>query len=309
MRKLCLIALLLVPGLSFAQQQPDYSKVEIKVAKVSGNVYLLQGSGGNIAASVGDDGVLIVDTEYSPLADKIRAAIKNIGITDKPVSFVIDTHYHADHTNGNLAFGTGGATIIAQENLRKHLEEGATGGNGGSQKFEMLPQPKAALPVITFEDHITVHFNDEDIRVTHVPAAHTDGDSFVYFTKSNVLHTGDVFIRYGFPIIDVNSGGTPQGIIAACEKAAAEYPPDVKVIPGHGALGTMDDVRAYADMLKGTLAAVQKAIADHKTLDQMKQEKILAPRQKGGNAASGDVFTETLYDSLMGIKAPQTKHE
>jgi len=306
MRKLCLIALLLLPAAALAQQPQDFSKVEIKATKVAGNVYMLEGAGGNIAASVGEDGVLIVDTEYAPLADKIRAAIKNLGITDKPVRFVIDTHYHGDHTDGNAAFGAGGATIIAQDNLRKRLEEGSAGGNGGALKFQSAAQPKAALPVITYEDHITLHFNGEEIRVIHFPAAHTDGDSVVYFSKSNVLHMGDEFIRYGFPFIDVNAGGSVQGMIAACERAIATFPRDVKVIPGHGAVASMDDVREYTKMMKDTSAAVQKALAAHETLDQMKREKILAPWQKySGAFVNSDAFIETLYYSLTrAIDAP-----
>lgn len=301
MRKLCLIAFLFLPAVAFAQQPPDFSKVEIKVTKVSGNVYMLEGAGGNIAASVGDDGILIVDTEYAPLADKIQAALKSVAGADKPVRFVINTHYHGDHTDGNAAFGARGATIIATENLRKRLENGSTGGNGGALKFQQPPQPKAALPIITYDDHITVHFNGEDIRVFHFPAAHTDGDSVVFFSKSNVVHMGDEFIRYGFPFIDVNSGGSVQGMIAACERAAAEFPPDVKVIPGHGAVATLDDVREYTKMMKDTTTAVQSALAAHKTLDEMKAEKILASWQKySGNFVNTDAFIETIYYSLKG---------
>ncbi len=307
MRKLWFLALLLFPGLGLAQQPPDFSKVEIKVTPVSGSVYLLEGAGGNIAASAGEDGVLIVDTEYGPLADKIQTALQKIA-PGKPVRFVINTHYHGDHTNGNEAFGSRGATIIANENLRKRLENGSAGGNGGSLKFQSAAQPKAALPVITFDDHIALHFNGEEIRVMHFPAAHTDGDAVVYFTKSNVVHMGDEFIRYGFPFIDVSAGGSIQGMIAACEKAAATLPPDVKIIPGHGAVATLDDLRAYTQMMKGTMAAVQKALAEHKTLDQMKQEEILAAWQKySGNFVNTDAFIETIYYSLKGPNAQAGK--
>ena len=308
MRKLCLIACLLLPAATFAQQPQDFSKVEIKVTKVSGNVYMLEGAGGNIAASVGDDGILIVDTEYGPLADKIQAALKSIAGADKPVRFVINTHYHSDHTDGNAAFGSRGATIIATDNLRKRLENGSTGGNGGALKFQQPPQLKAALPIITYDNHITIHFNGEDIRVFHFPAAHTDGDSVIFFSKSNVVHMGDEFIRYGFPFIDVNSGGSVQGMIAACERAAAEFPPDVKVIPGHGAVASLDDVREYTKMMKDTTAAVQDALAQHKSLDQMKQEKILEPWQKySGNFVNTDAFIETIYYSLTGANGTAVK--
>jgi cyclase len=305
MRKLWLIALLLLPGLAATQQAQDFSKVEIKVTKVSGSIYMLQGAGGNIAASLGDDGILIVDTEYGPLADKIRAALKGIGVTDKPIRFVVDTHYHSDHSDGNAAFAAGGATIISNENLRKRLENGSAIGNGpgGSINIKQPPQPAAALPMITFDDHITLHLNGEEIRVMHFPAAHTDGDSVVYFSKNGVVHMGDEFVRYGFPFVDVNAGGSVQGMIAACEKVAATVPADVKVIPGHGDIASMDDVREYTKMMKDTMAVVQKAMAEHNTLAQMKADKILAPWQKySGTFVSADAWIETIYNSSLSPK-------
>ena len=307
MRQMWLAALLLlVPGVALAQQQPDFSKVEIKVSKVSGNIYMLQGAGGNIAASLGDDGILIVDTEYSPLADKIQAALKSIGITDKPVRFAIDTHYHSDHTDGNAAWGARGVVIISNENLRKRLEDGSAIGNGpgGAINIKQPPQPKVALPIITYDDRITLHLNDEEIRVMHFPAAHTDGDSVVYFAKNNVVHMGDEYIRYGFPFVDVNGGGSVQGMIAACEKVLATLPADAKVIPGHGELATMDDLREYTKMMKDTLTVGQKAMAEHKTVAQMKSEKIMEPWQKySGTFVSSDAWIETIYNSLNAAPA------
>jgi cyclase len=305
MRKLLIAALLLIPCVALAQQTPDFTKVEIKVSKVSGNIYLLQGAGGNIAASLGDDGILIVDTEYAPLADKIQAALKGIGVTDKPVRFVVNTHYHGDHTNGDSAWGARGATIIANENLRKRMESGSSTGNGGSVKFRSAAQPKVALPVITFGDHATVYLNDEEIRVMHFPAAHTDGDAVVYFTKNNVVHMGDEFIRYGFPFVDILGGGSVQGMIAACEKVAATLPADVKVIPGHGELASMDDLHEYTKMMKDTSAVVQAAMAKGETTDQMKSEKILAAWQKySGAFVNTDAWIDTLYNSLK-MPAPK----
>ena len=309
MRRLCLLALLLLPGWAAAQQPQDLSKVEITVTKVSGNIYMLQGQGGNIAASLGEDGIVIVDDEYSPLAEKIQAALKNLGITDKPVRVVIDTHYHGDHTGGNLPFAAGGATVIAQDNVRKRLENGSVGGNGGSIKTQTPAQPKGALPIITFDHYLTVHLNGEDIRAMHFPAAHTDGDTVVFFVKNNVVHMGDIFVRYGFPFIDVAAGGSVQGMIATCETVSATLPADVKVIPGHGAVSNLDDVRAYAKMLRETSAAVQKAIDAHQTLEQMKEAKILAPWQKWSNKmVNSDVFIETLYDSLTGPQGKVVPH-
>jgi glyoxylase-like metal-dependent hydrolase (beta-lactamase superfamily II) len=292
-----------------AQQAPDYSKVQIKVTKVSGNIYMLEGQGGNIAASVGEDGIVIVDDQFAPLAEKIQAALKNLGITDKPVRFVINTHYHGDHTGGNVPFSDAGSTVIAQDNVRKRLESGGVAGNGGAIKMENKPAPKAALPIITFEHDVTVHLNGEDIRALHFPSGHTDGDSIIFFPKNNVVHMGDDFVRYGFPFIDVASGGSVQGMIDAMEKASAQLPADVKVIPGHGALSSLDDVRAFTKMLKETSAAVQKAVNEHKTLEQMKKEKILASWAKwSGDFVNEDAFIETLYNSLTDHKGEFIKH-
>jgi cyclase len=307
--KLFVPVLFLFPILAIAGQDQDFSKVQMKVTKVSGNIYMLEGAGGNIAASVGEDGIVIVDDEFAPLADKIQAALKNLAITDKPVRFVINTHYHGDHTGGNVPFNNAGSTIIAQDNVRKRLETGGVAGNGGSIKMENKPVEKAALPIITFEHDVTVHLNGEDIRALHFPAGHTDGDSIIFFPKNNVVHMGDDFVRYGFPFIDVSAGGSAQGMIAAMEKATAQLPADVKVIPGHGALSNLDDVRAFTKMLKETSAAVEGALKAHKTLDQMKQEKILAPWQKfSGDFVNTDAFTETLYNSLTNTKGEFIKH-
>jgi cyclase len=298
-------AFLLMTGGAIAQQ--DFSKVEIKVTKVSGNIYLLEGAGGNIAASVGQDGIVIVDDQFAPLAEKIQAALK--GITDKPVRFIINTHYHGDHTGGNEPFSNAGSTVIAQDNVRKRLESGGTAGNGGSIKIENKPANKAALPIITFANDVTVHLNGEDIRALHFPAGHTDGDAIIFFPKNNVVHMGDDFVRYGFPFIDVASGGSVQGMISAMEKAITMLPPDVKVIPGHGAISNLDDVRAFVKMLKETSAVVQQAIDRRQTLEQMKQAKILAPWQKfSGDFVKTDAFIETLYNSLTGQPGKFLKH-
>jgi glyoxylase-like metal-dependent hydrolase (beta-lactamase superfamily II) len=203
---------------AFAQGQ-DFSKVEMKVQKVAGTVYMLEGAGGNIGASVGDDGIVIVDDEFLPLADKIEAALK--GITDKPVKVVLNTHWHGDHTGGNQHFGEK-APIVAQENVRKRLAA------GGKTRFgETKPAEKTALPVITFENDVSVHLNGEDIHAIHFPNGHTDGDSVIFFKQSNVVHMGDDFFNGGmFPFIDIDSGGSVQGMIAGDEKVLAEVPDD-----------------------------------------------------------------------------------
>ncbi len=306
MRTYGVVAIALFASFLFGQEQ-DFSKVQIKVTKVSGNIYMLQGAGGNIAASVGEDGIVIVDDQYAPLADKIAAALKGIGATDKPVRFIINTHYHGDHTGGNLPFANQGATVIAQDNVRKRLESGGKSGTGTSPDAinrDNKPAPKGALPIITFDHDVTVHLNGEDIRALHFPAGHTDGDSIIFFPKANVVHMGDDYVRYGFPFIDVLAGGSVQGMIAACQKATAQLPPDVKVIPGHGDLSNLDEVREYVKMLQDTSAAVQKAIDSGQSVDQMKQAKILAPWDKkyASKFITADIFIETLYNSLTNSK-------
>jgi cyclase len=308
-----LVGLMLMASGAFAVagggQQEDLSKVQIKATKVSGNIYMLEGAGGNIAASIGEDGIVIVDDQFAPLAEKIQASLKSLGITDKPVRFVINTHYHGDHTGGNAPFANAGSTVIAQDNVRKRMASGGTAGNGASLKMDVKPTEKEALPIITFEHDVTVHLNGEDIRALHFPAGHTDGDSIIFFPKNNVVHMGDDFVRYGFPFIDVSSGGSVQGMIAAMEKATAQLPADVKVIPGHGQLSNLDDVRAFTTMLKETSAVVQKSLDAHKTLEQMKQEKILEPWKKwSGDFVNADAFIETLYNSLTGTKGEFLKH-
>ena len=286
-------------GFCFAQDQ-DFSKVQITVTKVAGTVYMLQGAGGNIGASVGDDGIVVVDDQYAPLADKIQAALK--GITDKPVRFIINTHYHQDHTGGNEFFQKQ-APIIAQDNVRKRLEEGGAAGNGGSVHMENKPAAKGALPILTFDHDVTVHLNGEDIRALHFPAGHTDGDSVIYFPKSNVVHMGDDFVTYGFPFIDVDGGGSIDGMIAGVEGAIQKLPEDVKIIPGHGPISSLGDVRAYVKMLKETRATVQDALDKKMTLAEMKAKKILDPWKKySGDFISEDVFLETVYNSLTGQK-------
>src|SRR5215472_3869567 len=278
-RTFCAVALFWFLGMMQGSAQEDFSKVEMKVQKVAGTVYMLEGAGGNIGASVGDDGIVMVDDEFLPLAEKIEAALK--GITDKPVKVVLNTHWHGDHTGGKTRFG------------------------------ETKPADKSALPIITFEDTVSVHLNGEDIRAIHFPHGHTDGDSVIFFTQSNVVHMGDDFFNGGmFPFIDIDSGGSVQGMIAGDEKVLAEVPDDVKIIPGHGPLATKDDLRKFIQVLKETSAAVQAGINKGKTLDQLKQEKVLAKWDSWGQSfIKTDVFIEILYDSLKNKPSgPKNSH-
>lgn len=310
-QRLFILCTLLAASALLHAQQPDFSKIEIKATRVAGDIFLLQGDGGNIAASVGKDGIVLVDDEFAPLATKIGAALKALGITDKPVRFIINTHYHFDHTGGNLPFANDGATIIAQDKVRERLISGGQAGNGGSVTFESKPSESGALPVITFEHDVSLHLNGEDIRALHYPAGHTDGDAIIFFPKANVVHMGDDYVRYGFPFIDIDAGGTVQGMIKACEDVIEKLPADVKVIPGHGDLSNLAEVREYVGMLKATSAAVGAALKAGKTLDQMKKEHVLAAWDKRytGNFISTDAFIETLFNSLSGRgHSPFVKH-
>lgn len=300
-RLFAVTALVIAPLVVAAQPVPDLSNAEIKVTKVAGDVYMLQSSdAGNIAALVGKDGIVLVDDEYAPLAAKIAAALKGIGVTDKPVRFIINTHYHYDHTGGNADFANRGSTIIAHDNARARLAAGASAGNGATVHFDMPPGEPAALPVITFDHDVSVHLNGEDVRATHYPAGHTDGDVIIYFSNANVLHMGDDFVRYGFPFVDVQAGGSVAGMIKACEGAIEKLPPDVKIIPGHGDVSSVAELREYVKMLKGTSAAIDRAIKSGKTLDQMKKEKLLAAWSAtySNDFVDTDAFIDTLYNSL-----------
>ena len=281
----------LAASLSLFAQGRDWSKVEIKAEKVSGSVYMLTGAGGNIGVSVGDDGIVVIDDQYAPLAPRIEAAMK--AIADKPVRFIINTHYHPDHTGGNEYFGQKG-TLVAHDNVRKKLESGTI-----VRGTTFPPQPKGALPIVTFNDTLTLHLNGEDIRAVHTPPGHTDGDSVIWFTKSNVVHMGDLFFNGLFPVIDLDNGGSVQGIIAAVEKVLPLISDDAKVIPGHGPLSDKAGLKKFVEVMKGTSAAVQKGIAAGKTVEQLKTEKVLEPWDAWGQGfIKTDPFIETLYKSL-----------
>jgi glyoxylase-like metal-dependent hydrolase (beta-lactamase superfamily II) len=245
---------------SLAQQ--DMSNVEVASEKVAGAVHMLSTNvAGNIGVSAGADGILIVDDQFAPLVDKIRAALA--AISPGELEFVVNTHWHGDHTGGNEILGRD-ALIVAHANVRKRLIEGATG------ERPVPPAPVQALPVITYDDGLSVHFNGEEIRVVHLPPGHTDGDSYVHFVGSHVVHLGDDFFSGRFPFVDVSSGGSVEGLRDNIERLLRELPADVKVIPGHGPLSTMDDLRAFHEMLVDTIDQVKAAKRAGKSLDDVK---------------------------------------
>jgi glyoxylase-like metal-dependent hydrolase (beta-lactamase superfamily II) len=281
------LSFLALPG--FAQQ--DFTKVEIKVTKVAGTVYMLEGAGGNIGVSAGEDGIVIVDDQYAPLAPKIIAALA--GISNKPIKFILNTHYHGDHTGGNEQLGKS-APIVAHENVRKRLQSGMD-----SPSRKVPPAPKGALPVVTFNDRTTIHINGEDVRAIHYPSGHTDGDAVIEFMQSNVVHMGDDFFNGSYPFVDIDGGGSVRGLVRNVDTVLGKMRDDAKVIPGHGPLGDKAALRAYADMLRSTLATVEAAMKSGKTLDQMKEEKILAAWDKwAGGFVKADRWIDTIHREL-----------
>ena len=296
MKKFLLLTVVLLFAIS-AQAQTDFSKVEIKATKVAGNVYMLEGAGGNIGVSVGDDGLLIVDDQYAPLADKIKAALK--GLADKKLRFILNTHWHGDHTGGNAIFGPE-APVIAHDNVRKRLstEQKSTIFNNTTP-----PAPKEALPIITFNQSLTVYFNGEEIRAIHYPQGHTDGDSVIFFTSSNVVHLGDDFFAGRFPFVDLDSGGTVEGLIRNIGEIIGKIPLGAKLIPGHGPISTLDDLKSYHRMLQQTTEIVRGKIAGGKTLDQIKSEGLPAEWASWGTGfIKTNLWVETIYRSLTAKK-------
>lgn len=279
-------------GVSAARaQQNDFSKVEIKAVKVAGSIYMLEGAGGNIGVSVGADGILIVDDQFAPLADKIRASLKTLG--EGKLKFVLNTHWHPDHTGGNEKFGPE-APIIAHDNVRKRLAvEKKVLGN-------VVPaSPKEALPVITFSQSLSVHFNGEEIRVIHFPHGHTDGDSVIFFTGSNVVHMGDDFFAGRFPFVDLENGGDVEGMAKNIADVIAQLPAGVKIIPGHGPVSTIDDLKLFHRMLVETTDIVRKRMAANKTLEQIKAEGLPTEWKSWGTGfIKTDQWIEIIHRSL-----------
>lgn len=280
-----LCVLLTVPALA----QQDFSKVEIKATQVSGNVYMLEGSGGNIGVCIGADGILIVDDQFAPLADKITAALAQLN--PGRLKYVVNTHHHGDHTGGNASFAGREATIIAQSNVRVNM--------GKDPKMNPV-----ALPVITFTNGAAVFFNGEEITATHYGPAHTNGDSVIRFTKANVIHMGDQLMTDRFPYIDLANGGDLDGLIANWKTIIAGAPADVKIIPGHGRLATLDDLKAALAVVEESVAFVRQGMAGGKTLEQLKADGLPEKFKSWGSGfINPHRWIETVYNQAH--KAPK----
>jgi cyclase len=286
-------ASLALAGTAFAQ---DFSKIEVKTEKLSDSLYMLVGAGGNLALSVGEDAVFMVDDQYAPMSAKITAAVA--AITPKPVKFILNTHWHGDHTGGNENFGKTGAVIVAHDNVRKRMN---------SEQFieffkaNVPRSPRVALPVATFAADMSFHLNDEEIRAIHVPRAHTDGDAIVHFVKNDVVHMGDTYFNYIYPFIDAGSGGTVEGVIAAADRALTLGTDRARIIPGHGPLATRADLKIYRDMLATVLGRIQGMIRDGKKLEEIVAAKPTAEFDEkwGKGFMKPDRFVELVAMSLI----------
>ena len=246
-------------------QQADFSKIEYKVEAVAPNLYMLSTpAGGNVAVLIGDDGAVVIDDQFDQLAPKLRSAVALL--TDKPIRFLINTHWHGDHTGGNAAFGRTGSIIVAQGNVRRRMSAVQVATLSGRQT---PPSPPEALPVVTFEESLSLHLDGDDLEVSHVANAHTDGDAIIRFRKANVVHMGDTFFVGSYPFIDSNSGGTLDGMIAATARMLGEVDAQTRIIPGHGPLSGKAELQEFHDMLATIRERVAKLIKQKKTLDEV----------------------------------------
>jgi glyoxylase-like metal-dependent hydrolase (beta-lactamase superfamily II) len=285
----------LLSGAAVALAQQDLSKVEVTSEKVAEGVYMLKGAGGNIGLSVGADAAFLVDDQYAPLTPKIKAAVA--ALTSKPVKFVLNTHWHGDHTGGNKDLGEAGTLIVAHENVRKRMSTDQFIEAFGMKEPAADP---AALPVVTFTDSVTFHLNGDEIQAFHVAPAHTDGDSVIHFRKANVLHGGDTFFNGMYPFIDLSTGGSVNGMIAAADRMLAIAGDGTRIIPGHGPLASKADLKAYRDMLATARDRVAALVKAGKTLEQVTAAKPLAELDAkwGQGFLKADPFVSILYKDL-----------
>jgi glyoxylase-like metal-dependent hydrolase (beta-lactamase superfamily II) len=292
-------AALLAPSPATAQDQ-DFSKVEVKVERIAPGVAVLIGAGGNIGVSYGADGNVVIDDQFAPLVPKIVAAVKTLD--PHPVRFVINTHWHGDHTGGNEVLGGQGSVIVAHDNVRRRMSVDQV-----SKRFKMTVKatPTAGLPVITFDEGVTFHLNGDTLQVVHVPNAHTDGDALIYWQKANALHAGDTFFnKDSYPFIDLESGGSIDGMIAAAKRSLALVKPGGRIIPGHGPVATREELQAYHDMLvdiRGKVAAGRAAGQTKAQVVASKPAAAYAGRVQEGFIKADD-FVATVYDSLASTR-------
>src|SRR5215204_2524151 len=280
----------LIKGNYTANTQQD---VVIKTEKVAGNVYVLFGQGGNIGVSVGKDGILMIDDQFERLADKIKASLKELG-SEKP-RFLFNTHWHGDHTGGNMIFGAD-SIIIAHTNVRTRLSTPNSGGR------EFKPLAAVGLPMITYNEGLSIHFNGEEVRAVHFPSGHTDGDTVLFFTGSNVVHLGDDFFVGKFPFVDLDSGGSVEGLAKNLGELIKTIPSDAKLIPGHGPVSTFNDLKTYHQTIVQTTAIVREKMKT-KSFDEIKKEGLPEKYKDWGSGfIKTDAWIETIYKSYSPAK-------
>lgn len=289
--KTLIFAIFLCASTLTAQDKTTAPPISVKITKAAGNVYFLETvdgfGGGNVAASIGDDGILLVDDMYAAMTPKLMAALKTI--SDKPVRIVLNSHFHGDHIQGNSNFQRS-SIIIAHENVRMRL---IANNKESAPTLEMLP-------MVTFADRISIYFNGEEVQMIHYANGHTDSDSVIYFTKSKVLHLGDMFFFEMFPAVYAEGGGNIKELVRSLDKIVADIPADARVVPGHGRLATIQDLKSYIAMLKETIGIVESKIKEGKTLEQMQDEKVLAKYDAlgSGGAQTTQQYLAMLYKLL-----------
>lgn len=278
-----------------ARAQQDFSQTTIKVTRVAAGIYMLEGAGGNIGLSVGADNAFMIDDQYAPLTPKIKAAIATV--SSKPVQFLLNTHWHSDHSGGNENMSGEGAIIVAHDNVRTRMR---------SDQFieafnaKVPASPKAALPIVTFSETLSLYVNGDSVRATHVRNAHTDGDVIVTFQKADVVHMGDIFFNGLYPLVDVSSGGSVNGMIAAADKVLSMTGAKTRFIAGHGPLASRDDLVRYRNMLKATRDRVARLVAQRRSLAQALAAKPSADYDAvwGKGFLKPDQFVTILYNDL-----------
>jgi cyclase len=294
------LSLLAAPGL--AQSPNDPSKVKLVVDNLAPGISMIEGvegfAGGNVGVSVGNDGVFIIDDELDTMTPKLQAELSKL--SKQPLRFVINTHWHGDHTGGNTAFGSSGAVILAHDNVRVRLSAAEL----EKAKDKVVAKPGAGLPVVTFAQDVTLHLNGDDVHVFHVPPAHTDGDVVVQFTKANIVHTGDLFVIPGYPFVDLDSGGNFEGFIGAADAILAVCNDQTRIIPGHGKVSGKADVQAWRDRLEQVRQRVSNLIKQGRTLEQAIAAKPTADLdgKAGGGFISPDKIVEAAYKSITASK-------
>jgi len=284
---------LLLFSISLTAQDPD--KVDIIPIKITENIYMIKGSGGNMGLMMGPEGTLLIDSQFAPLSDKIKATIKTI--TPDPVKFLVNTHWHGDHTGGNENFAKDGALIIAHDNVHKRKSTDQV-----MQAFgrKVDAAPKAAQPVISFNDHLSLHINGEDIMMLHDHVGHTDGDAVVYFPTSNVLHMGDTYFQGKYPFIDLGSGGDVKSLISSLNRSLFLCDSDTQIIPGHGNLSNREELLAYRNMIQEVFTRVKQSMASGLSLEEIQLANLTKEFDEvyDGGFIKKDKFVETIFDNL-----------